>query len=413
MEQFRYLPDATPQLGARPWKTDFTHPGWTELRNRVPTSGTTALLDNTTLRQGLILMRDGLGEDASNNATLVPDLTTLFLAYAYFDEVVVIDQGLVEEERSLVRTIFPEISVVRWADLAELKDPGGESLLRVHHLQLSTIQNQFLKYRRLHDGWVKGWSAIYKVPVRPIDFARESRIESLLDTPGEMARAWSQEVDSPTAAVLNPKRYRRPVWMRNLGTDEERWSALASYHTYRSIFYYTLCEAFDWNYVPCGIRGVATDTIPLDGLRGENHALNPDYGNITLRLARKNAGIADDLNHFRLQLPVLRISPTLAALLKELLKFERHSGFDHPTWTTLSREWRANSAETRQRLREWIRALEHDPFTRNRFANYGAACPTNPFLPKRRAHPWHPWLWAGSGHGSFRQRLIVIFFKPS
>ena len=62
-------------------------------------------------------MRDGLGPAESNNAVLLPDLTTLFFAYAYFDNIAVLDQGLVEEERSLIGNIFPDIAVVRWADL--------------------------------------------------------------------------------------------------------------------------------------------------------------------------------------------------------------------------------------------------------------------------------------------------------
>jgi hypothetical protein len=367
MRAFTYIPDGRPQLGCRQLRTDFTHPGWIGLQNRFLGGETTALLDNTTLRQALILMRDGLDNDDSNYAALLPDLTTLFFAYAYFDRIAVLDQGLLKEERDLVSHIFPEIDVVCWSDIAGVKNAAGDTLAAEYHLQLTTIQSEFLNRTRLHKSWAEGWSVIYGTAVHPVSF-REHNIDALLNSPIEMAEAWTQDVAPPTLAVLGAREYGSPAWAQSLSSDET-WSALASFHTYRSIFYYGLSEEFGWNYVPCGVRGVATNTIPLDALRKENHALNPDFKYLTLQLARQIPTGADDIEKLRIQAPLLQVSPTLAILLKWLLRYvpARRHGFDHDMWPSLAREWRAGSTDTRTQLQEWVQTLEQNPFERRAF----------------------------------------------
>jgi hypothetical protein len=93
MRDFAYLFNAKAQFGCKPWNLKFDHPGWVKFQNAVPADATVALVDNTTLHQALIVMREGLGQAESNYAVLLPDLTTLFFAYAYFDRVVVLDKG--------------------------------------------------------------------------------------------------------------------------------------------------------------------------------------------------------------------------------------------------------------------------------------------------------------------------------
>lgn len=376
---FLYIPESNPQYGFKPYDIDFSHPGWLHLQASV--SGvSTALVDNTTLRNALIVMREGLSDEELKNALLLPDLSTVFFAYGYFDNVVLLDQGLLDGERSAVASIFPEITIVRWSDIAGIRDANNRALFDVHHLQLTAIMEEFFKWPTMHGSWAGLWSKVYRANVRPINFRTDSDIDALLNSPaGKLTEAWTQEKDTETRAILAPLRYIVPAWSRKLKTPDRILSALASYHTYRSIFYFCLADEFKWSYLPCGVRGIATDALPLDvlpreheqGEAGEgraNHILNPLYTQITLSLARglvrRDQKYLRQIEQLRVQLPIMRLNPTLVALLSQLAEFEENVriGLEHPTWNILAREWRADFAATRLQLQRWTTALEQDPF---------------------------------------------------
>jgi hypothetical protein len=361
MRDFAYLFNAKAQFGCKPWNLKFDHPGWVKFQNAVPADATVALVDNTTLHQALIVMREGLGQAESNYAVLLPDLTTLFFAYAYFDRVVVLDKGLTDEERAVLAGVLPDLTVIPWTDLAYLRDEEGRQLDEINHLEMVTIQERFFQRHNLHPAWSEAYSTIYRNKIRPVHFGRESQIDSLLNTPIKMVEAWTGQVDPITPGTLAQGRSERPLWARWLKRDEDVWSSIASYHTYRTMFYYSLANAFEWAYLPCGLRGVATDLLPLEALKGENHVLNPDYTHVTLALARSSAELKKGLEQLHVQLPVWQINPTLAALLGELRNYEARHGFDKP-WRPLAKEWREASFETRSQFRNWFQALKGDPF---------------------------------------------------
>lgn len=369
MWEFARVNRTRPQLGFQPYRIDTSHPGWCDLQNAGQDGRSVALLDNTTLRNALTIMDVGLSSDGSNNALLLPDLCTLFFAYAYFDRILVIDQGLLEPEREIVKKIFPDIAVISWKDISQAKNRDNRSLADAHHLQLTGIMEEFFRWRSLHKPWSETWSKLYCARVNPVHFRRESDIDALLESPaGKLSQAWMQETDTPTLAITAPDRYRWPRWADRLQSADRRLSALASYHTYRSIFYFCLADAFSLSYLPCGARGISSDVLPLRALEREkaNHFLNRSFKNITLDYARKavesNADYKNQVEEFRLQIPVLRLNPTLAALLTRLLEFEvrARAGLEHPTWHTIADEWRADSAKTRVQLGKWMQAYQQN-----------------------------------------------------
>jgi hypothetical protein len=370
MHDFSYIKSKRTKFAFQPYRINVDHPGWKELRSRV-SNGHTVFLDNTTLRNSLILMQGGLGDGESSNALLLPDLVTLLFAYAYFDNIIVLDQGLLDDEQSGLAAVFPELTVVHWSEVSDIRDPRGTSLLYEHHLALEAIQEEFFRWPSLHKGWTDAWSKIYRADVQPVNFRTDSEIDALLESPaGKLTEVWTQQKDTITQAIFRRIAYRRPRWADRLKTDERLLSALASYHTYRSILYFCLSDGFNWSYLPCGIRGVATALLPLRELakNNANHPLNPQYKNLTLALARQAAarspGIARGVEELRLELPILRLNPTAAALLRKLLEFKPavRIGLDHPTWKIIAQEWREESSATRGQLRECTAALEQDPF---------------------------------------------------
>lgn len=369
MWDFLRLNRAHTQLGFQPYRIDASHPGWYELQANSRNGRSVALLDNTTLRNALTIMDAGLSSDRSNNALLLPDLCTLFFAYAYFDTLVVLDQGLLESERSAVQRIFQEINVIAWKDISSKKDKHNRTLAEAHHLQLTGIMEEFFRWKSLHKRWSESWSKIYSAKIEPMHFRRESDIDALLESPaGKLAEAWSQESDPPSLAITRPDRYRWPRWADRLKSPERKLSALASYHTYRSIFYFCLADAFGIAYIPCGARGISTDVLPLNVLQREraNHLLNRSFKNITLEYARKafdrDPTSKRQAEEFRLQIPIVRLNPTLAALLNRLLQFETRvrAGLEHPTWQTIAYEWREEAAGARAQFDRWIGSQEQN-----------------------------------------------------
>jgi hypothetical protein len=254
MNEFSYIPDGETQFGFSPYALNFDHPGWTKLKSAV-SADWTALIDNTTLQNALTVMQEGLSNESSRNALLLPDLATVFFAYSYFDNVIVLDQGLLKVDAAIIQNIFPELTVVRWKDISRVTDPrsahsDGElsTLFYNHHLQLTTIMEEFFKWRTLHVKWVETWSKIYGVQVRPVHFRRESEIDALLNSPaGKLTEAWTEEKDPLTQAIISFKKFAQPMWTRRLSTQDDKLSALASYHTFRSIFYFCLADAFNWS----------------------------------------------------------------------------------------------------------------------------------------------------------------------
>jgi hypothetical protein len=145
-----------------------------------------------------------------------------------------------------------------------------------------------------------------------------------------------------------PEEARKPWRRMNISINSDMQnSTLASYHTYRSIFYFCLSEYLNIPYIPCGMRGISTNFLPIQSLQNPSDPLNPNALLTLERLARDRS--------FRnispaIQLPVLQITPVFAKVIDIL------QSFDQPNWKETIRQIRTESAEYRKIFNEFMRA---------------------------------------------------------
>lgn len=355
MYDLQLISQAMGEIGRSYVSLDFEdHPIWSTLSNLSPETSSTAIIDNTLVRHALTLMRDGLGDENSLHAALLPDLSLLFFGLTHFEKLILLDHGLSKEELEEVDEIFPNvIHVFSWRTALDNDNELKNDLYR----KFNSIQEEFRERTETHEEWKQAWRHLLgNENIRTVYFHRD-KIDELLDSPAHPLHRDVEKLDENWPNILNQdlperERYRRPSTFQDLPFSD-KLSLLASYHTFRSIFYYCLSEHLDYPYLANGMRGVATNFLPVEFLTRDMDHLNP---NLHLNLEKLAMLPAYKREPPIVQLPVLRVTPSLVNVTRIVRQFSV------PNWTAIVQELRADSFEYRKNVRIFLEACSEEAF---------------------------------------------------
>lgn len=335
------------------------HPIWVELRKLSFPSSSTILIDNTTLKNALFVMREGLGDEGSFRAALLPDLTVVFFALTHFEKILVLDHGAIKQETEEVGAIFSDvIELFSWENYVR----GDGALQNILYGTFNSIQAEFQKRTAQHEAWSKSWKALLGAgDLRPLYFS-QGVLDQLIDSPSQPLHPDALGLDGNWLTAINGNDEdlwdsRWPLLMRRL-TRDERLSAIASYHTFRAIFYHSLAEFLGSTYLPCGMRGIETNFISVEALDSNSDYLSSKLpiSFPLLNLVQGAAKAAYSKFPPLVQLPILRVTPSLAKVIDKL------KGFKRPNWPLIASELRGESQEYRDHMRQFMIASQEDTF---------------------------------------------------
>jgi hypothetical protein len=227
------------EIGKSFIELDFSSdPIWQDLSSGIMDCSSSAILDNTTLHNALMLMKAGLAEADSFRAALLPDLVVLFFVLSHFDCILLLDHGLPKEDLELLDEWMADFGVMTRFDWHN-EIQKHKSLKDDLYLKFNSIQAEFRSNGNLHAEWKNTWATLLNQPgIHPIYFTRD--IDTLLQSPEHPLQAETKELSINWLNVINeglPEEARKPWRRMNISINSDMQnSTLASYHTYRSIF---------------------------------------------------------------------------------------------------------------------------------------------------------------------------------
>jgi hypothetical protein len=354
MTGHQFLLNAQTDLGRDFAILDFSTPYWQGLRDRIHAQTANAssrvLLDNTTVHNAWLLMTEGLGDPTSANALLLQDLSTLFLALTHFDEIVVLQHQPKSPAAAGIASICGAVMTsIDW----DSEQMQNEDLSWDLHSKFNEIQNQFFKRSKAIERWSKRWSSLWERDVKPMHFWK-GEIDHLIDSPSHPLHYQAAGFESSRLSP-NGEAFENKDWLRfHYGlAPQEHASSMASYHTYRAVFYTLLADHLDIPYLPCSTRGFVSDFLRSEFLDQPSDHLNP---NLALSLQQLAVAVPDSFARYppALRLPVLGLQPVLNLVLQRIRSYSTPQA---PNWQNIVRELRGESADFREALALFLAGL--------------------------------------------------------
>lgn len=341
------------------------HPIWGKIKDLPVDTASTAIIDGTTARNTLILMQEGLANSDSFHGAMLPDMAVLFFAITHFEDLVLLDHGLSDVERKTLKNFFKDCLHV--PDIWKSTLQTDENLKNDLFLKFNSIQGEFKDRNYLHSEWSDAWGKLLNVKqIKPAYFNDD--LDKLLDSPSHPLHGEAKDLDRNFIEAIKKVR----IWpSKSFQLDiGEQASAFASYHTFRSIFYYCLAEYVGYPYLPCGTRGIATDFLPVEYLKRETDYLNPAH-----HLKFSHNVMQKKLNERPpcVELPILKVQPTLAIVFEKMRQYGAE-----PNWPNIVSELRDESYNYRKDARDFVRACTEEGFDLQKISDLGRALGKGP-----------------------------------
>ena len=339
MSDFALLASAGLSFGEPLTALEFSAPLWSEIERTSDRPYSTAIVDNTTVRNSLSLLAgDGLGPETSGRGIFIPDLAVLVFALANFERVLVLANGLDDRERERARELLGD-ALVFFDFRNRLR--GDDSANALPRTQFSDLQERFKQRVDLLEPWRRAWAELLAMPIEGISpyYFTEGEPSDIIDSPRHPLRFEAVALERPLG--LPPARRELPDSIEgerhHFGSRNLEVRAGASYQTFRGIFYAALGEAIGFPYVACSMRTALRNFIPFEP--GTDMATRANV--VISKLVSAPTWIKT--SSFGCEYPILAIHPTLAPFMDAAW----HNGCD----------WRAAVAAVRDESRHWREAL--------------------------------------------------------
>lgn len=335
------------------------HPFWTCLYDEIEKLSSIAIVDNTMVQNALNLMECGLGDDDTFNAALLPDLAVFLFTITHFDDLLLLDHGLSTTQRDKVDSLLG--NMVFRKVLWEEESSKDEMLRDELYKKFNSIQHSFSKRDNLHDEWSAAWAELLNAKSISIQyFVDGSPIEMLIDSPAHplLTDLSDFSTDFLKAVSKDSNWIPKPLWKPSL--QASKYSIMASYHTFRSIFYHCVSDFLRVPYLACGTRGISVNYLPVQNLT-DSDCLNPNFPYTFEKLAQIGELQKVGMN---ISLPALKATPTLALALNKAKEYK------DPKWSNIIDEIRYESADYRKTVALFMKACREETFDFQTIRNF-------------------------------------------